>query len=185
MTTVVDDDNRTKKLAAARTRALLAAAACFAGSVVSVMLGSAMVEEARWAVPVGLFAGAPAFGVVAYRAHRACRDFVAGCTKVVIAGWVRVPDGYNYAVYPSSDATREPPKVVIRLPRHRRLHSGEAWICGVDLELRKGTASLFTNDGKLIGFGRVRHQGEASKVWARSNDRPPWWQPGPFQPPHT
>jgi hypothetical protein len=99
---------------------------------------------------------------------------------VLVVGWVRSPDGANYAVFPRGvDATSIEPDVVVRLPlRTFSARTLDAFLCGEVRPSRRRSVAILDEAGGVVAVGRVRGQEDALKVWHRRRERTPWWVAG-------
>jgi hypothetical protein len=117
--------------------------------------------------------------VVAFRARAASRAARAGCRKVYAVGWIRSPDGANFALFaPEADPASDEPEAVVRLPMRRATKSGRAILCGKLEPSLWGAVALFSESGDVLGFGRVGSARSAAKVWSRRHAPTPWWVAG-------
>jgi hypothetical protein len=157
------------------------AAGCLVGAFTALAATSIVALPEGVAVVVAVFLVTVAFFfmVGAYRVRVARRGLNRGCREVLAVGWVRAPDGCNYAVFKcDDDPAKADPELVLRLPTRRRTMSSPALLCGSTRPSRWGAASLFSPDGRVLAVGRVRSQTSGHKVWRRRNAPTPWWTAG-------
>jgi hypothetical protein len=156
----------------------LSAAAIFAAAVV---LGVAVPSDTvlAWCIG-GAAVGVPAFAWAALRAGSARRGLRQGCPPVRAVGWVRSPDGANYAVFSRGvDPMVIEPEVVVRLPvRTLSARTLDAYLCGDVRPSRMRSVAILDEAGGVVGVGRVRGRENALKVWGRRHQRTPWYVPG-------
>jgi hypothetical protein len=153
-----------------RQRALWLAGAGLLCALLAVLFRSVAVG----AVAAGAAAFAAVFGLAAVHALRAGRQLASGCRRVLLVGWLRVPDSCNYAVFaPGEEPTTAAVDVVVRLTTVQPPRTLEGLLVAQPSRLR--SAALFTEDGELLCVGRFRRPRSARRVWARRDRPTPRW----------
>jgi hypothetical protein len=135
-----------------------------------------------WAIGAAVVCVGAIFGVSAARAG-SVRRRRAGCHRAAIVGWVRVPDGCNFAVFDDGVASAlDDPSFVVRLPLVRPALVADAVVARSDG--MRSSCALFHADRRLIGIGRMRSAPGGRRVWQRRHRRAPKWiGRGPWEPP--
>jgi hypothetical protein len=100
-----------------------------------------------------------------YRASGARRglDHTA-LQRVRYEGWVRVPDGYNYAMFDTFANSADAPVKVLRAPKKVELSSGVGWLGAPQ---GRSAAVLLTDGGRVVAYGRLRREDSGLEVWRR------------------
>jgi hypothetical protein len=121
------------------------------------------------------------FTLAGFRTHLARRSLKQGCREVLAVGWMKPPDGCNYAVFQrDANPAESDPDLVLRLPVRRRTVKSLAFLCGSTRPSRfRSAAALLSPDGTVLGVGRVRPTANGQEVWRRRHAPAPWWWTGP------
>jgi hypothetical protein len=167
------------QLAKTERSANLAIGGCALAIVIGTLVLIAWGSERTWRIGLGLVVVGITLGalllVIQYRVRFSQQSLQSGLgERVSYLGWVRVPDGCNFALF-ASGALGNPPAMVMRLPRIRPVKSGAGW---VSKSATRSAAVLVDDDGTVIAYGRMRPDPDALMRWERRSMPTPWWMGG-------
>jgi hypothetical protein len=113
------------------------------------------------------------FGIASFRASKAANAITHGpWARVYAVGWCRPPDGCNYAVFTRTPRPGDAPALVMRLPLRRQMVTATGWLCGLTQPRRFGAVALLSDDGALLGTGRIVSDRAAANLWRRHDTEP-------------